>query len=249
MAISLNSVIHYPQTIDNLKGILSEGFRVKYCLEKVTGVPVAFPMVSFCDIPLSDALSHSENYGKFAIGLSKEWAVENNLNPVLYISDNSFLDQQFRTQSDRLNQEFRNGKVNDRFWLKQFNSLLSFVKSVQGTRMKDGILCDVNQYNEREWRYVPTEDQLKAVSIDGFPINFQIYGPTYQHNKDKINNYLRALRLKFQPKDISHIIVSDVDHAKQIITFIKQNYTAIPTDEIDLIITKVITMKQIAEDF
>jgi hypothetical protein len=143
-------VIHYTRTIENLKDILSEGFRVKYCLEQVTGVPVPFPMVSFCDIPLSNALYHSSSYGEFAIGLTKDWAYANNLNPVLYISDNSYPDKQFKKQSDRLNQDSRDSTLGDWLWLKNFTSVLSFAKSVNGQIIKNGEPHNINHYNERE---------------------------------------------------------------------------------------------------
>jgi len=58
MAISTNSIIHYARSVDSLKQILEYGFKVKYCYEKIEAsekgcLHSAFPMVSFCDIPLS----------------------------------------------------------------------------------------------------------------------------------------------------------------------------------------------------
>ena len=46
-------------------------------------------MVCFCDIPLSQIRGHKDTYGSFAIGLSKEWASSNRINPVLYVYPNS----------------------------------------------------------------------------------------------------------------------------------------------------------------
>ena len=60
MAISTNSVIHYTGKIDSLKGILKcQGFRLKYCSEVLDillnkSISSAVPIVSFCDIPLSE---------------------------------------------------------------------------------------------------------------------------------------------------------------------------------------------------
>ncbi|WP_324036663.1 abortive infection system antitoxin AbiGi family protein [Aeromonas caviae] len=93
MAISTNSIIHYTGSYKALTSILEEGFKVKYCLEKLylhdEVSNAAHPMVSFCDIPLSDSTQHFSAYGKYGIGLSKEWAIKNGVNPVIYIDRNS----------------------------------------------------------------------------------------------------------------------------------------------------------------
>jgi len=67
MPPSLNSVIHYTDTFAQLSGIIEEKFKVKYYLEKVIGTEVAFPMVSFCDIPLSQISHHASTYGDYGI--------------------------------------------------------------------------------------------------------------------------------------------------------------------------------------
>lgn len=95
MAISTNSIIHYTNSLDAIKGILKEGFRIKYCSEKIElgngSSNAAHPMISFCDIPLSDSIQHFDAYGRYGIGLSKKWAIENGVNPVLYIDKKSLV--------------------------------------------------------------------------------------------------------------------------------------------------------------
>ena len=95
MSLSTNSVIHYTDSLSNIKGILKNGFRIKYCLEtfisKESYFSGAFAMVSFCDIPLSETKNHIKSYGGYGIGLSKEWATENGMNPVLYIDKDSIV--------------------------------------------------------------------------------------------------------------------------------------------------------------
>ncbi|WP_020585675.1 abortive infection system antitoxin AbiGi family protein [Desulfobacter curvatus] len=97
MAISTNSIIHYTRYFKILKSILSEGFKVQYCVEELalkgTKSNAAHPMVSFCDIPLSNSQQHFSAYGKFGIGLSKEWAKKNGINPVIYIDEKSLFSQ------------------------------------------------------------------------------------------------------------------------------------------------------------
>lgn len=81
MSISSNSVIHFTNKFDNLKGIiLNSGLRVKYCLESLLldnyNLEMASPMVCFCDIPLSEVKNHINSYGSYGIGLYKIWAKE-----------------------------------------------------------------------------------------------------------------------------------------------------------------------------
>jgi hypothetical protein len=54
MNLSLNSVIHYTGTLEKLKGILTETFKIKYCLEVVTKVECAFPVLHFSLADLSN---------------------------------------------------------------------------------------------------------------------------------------------------------------------------------------------------
>lgn len=86
MSISTNSVVHYTDSIEKLKGILEEGFRLKYCVEKFEFIPgeeqkIVYPMVSFCDIPFTEIKNHVESYGYYGIGLTKKWAKEKKAKP------------------------------------------------------------------------------------------------------------------------------------------------------------------------
>jgi hypothetical protein len=73
------------QLRSTIAGFLKNDFRPHYCLEDFNvifpGEPednlsLAIPMVSFCDIPLSQSQQHLDTYGGYGIGLTKEWAKE-----------------------------------------------------------------------------------------------------------------------------------------------------------------------------
>jgi hypothetical protein len=91
------SLFHFTNQAESLFDILKAGFWPKYCLEDIGWQNfekfdyIAFPMVCFCDIPLSRIAEHTGYYGSYGIGLEKEWAEKNALNPVLYISSKSGL--------------------------------------------------------------------------------------------------------------------------------------------------------------
>jgi hypothetical protein len=59
-------------------------------------------MVSFCDDPLSLAKDQIESYGSYAIGMTKEWGILNNLNPVVYIEKNSLLAKDIQSTVDNM---------------------------------------------------------------------------------------------------------------------------------------------------
>ncbi len=103
--LSANTLFHYTTSFKILKKILKEGFKSSHSFEnfeflfegEINSTNYNFiPMVSFCDIPISSAKDHINKYGKYAIGLSVKWGVDNGLNPVMYISRNSKVINNFR---------------------------------------------------------------------------------------------------------------------------------------------------------
>jgi hypothetical protein len=99
MSLSSNSLFHLTELKQSLIGILTENFKVKYCVEKMLtqsgNLTYAVPMVSFCDIPMSEIKTHIGKYGSYGIGLSKEWGQRNHLNPVFYVDKNSSIGKSY----------------------------------------------------------------------------------------------------------------------------------------------------------
>lgn len=104
------SLFHFTRKEAVFKSILKRGFRYSFAFERVpesvidniltrglfkatedisisTYRGIAMPMVSFCDIPLIRVERHSKNYGRFAIGVKKDFLCNfysEFINPVLY---------------------------------------------------------------------------------------------------------------------------------------------------------------------
>ncbi len=95
MQVTSDTLYHFTTSLKKLQSILSKKFRLTYCHEKYIldyeTHDSFYPMVSFCDIPLSLAKDQIERYGSYAIGMTKEWGIKNNLNPVVYIEKDSLL--------------------------------------------------------------------------------------------------------------------------------------------------------------
>lgn len=246
MSISTNSIIHYTNSLDNLIGILQEGFKIKYCSERLNlgksrYSSAAHPMISFCDIPLSASIQHFEAYGKYGIGFSKKWAFEIGINPVLYIDENSL----FAENLYELIKERRNEKTN--LTLKQKKEILhikSYAKNYSGSfTRKNKIYKNYKFYDEREWRIVPDNNILGAAL-------FSISSKAYKSNKEKYNSRISSIRLEFDAKDISYIIVERTDEIPDIIKIVRDCFGKRCTSEqLDILFSKICSTEQIIADY
>ncbi len=249
MAISTNSVIHYTDKIDNLKGIIKcNGFKMKYCLEEInfntdSTFDVAFPMCSFCDIPLSEVKNHIDSYGSYGIGLSKNWAKKSGLNPVLYIERNSKLADNLKKQALRIYKQGKNNKP-DYMLLDEFMIYISHCKNYEGNLKKGKINSDSYRfYDEKEWRYVVPEKDLNGAHTF-------IDAERYLKDKDSYNDNIKDCYLRFSPQDISYIIIDSEDEIPEILKTINETFDdTVTSKELKILSTKIITKNQIWNDF
>jgi hypothetical protein len=245
MAISTNSIIHYTSSYSVLTSILKEGFRVKYCAEtlelRTTSSRAAHPIISFCDIPLSDSTQHFAAYGRYGIGLSKAWAIANGVNPVIYVDKNSL----FALCIQELILERRKSDTN--LTVKQKNEILqikSYAKNYSGPLKRKSInKADYRFYDEREWRLVPGKDILKIA-------NFSLNIADYEKKKDEYNQKLSRIRIKFKPNDISYIILKETAQIPAMTNFLRSTYSSSCTaDELDILLSKICSTEQIIDDY
>ena len=77
-----DNLFHFTKTLDILKSILKNRIYPRFCLEDIEWCGLspdkflAFPMSCFCDIPLSRLSEHTDFYGNYGIGLTKDWGVK-----------------------------------------------------------------------------------------------------------------------------------------------------------------------------
>ena len=152
-----NSFFHYTQKYEVLVGILENGFIGSYANEqypKANGAigHLYIPMISFCDIPLSQ-LQHIV-YGNYAIGMSRLWGNELPLCPVSYYPNKRSANiTRFITDC------FDKFKNNSSLYTK----LLGYVKPVRKYR-ETGYAKQRRRdnYIEREWRKIYQKILLSA---------------------------------------------------------------------------------------
>lgn len=243
MALSTSCLIHLTKSMTALKGIIKEGFRPKYCFEEIHfrggkkwygGVP----MVSFCDIPLSEIRRHIGKYGHYGIGLSKGWARRHGLNPILYIDKDSTLGADIRESSELI----LKGKMVMRplpIIESAVADILRNMKNYEGElkRRNKKPIKNYRYSDEREWRYVPAKEGIPRV------INPSIY----EGLKQKANELLSDLRLGFEVQDIDYILLryeKEVDSLLK--ALMKLGYD---TNTVNHLAAKVITTRKIKHDF
>lgn len=248
MTISTNSIIHFTSEISFLKGILKSGFKIKYCSEKLIlssdtnqykNSFVAHPMVCFCDIPIKSSLEHVKMYGSYGIGLSKDWANKKGINPVLYINKDSMIAKNISMLLTK-----RRTKKLDNETNKDIIRIKAFSKNYSGKLFKNGKLIDNEYrfYDEREWRLIPEKEKLGKVSIS-------INNSTYLKDKNKYNAKLDNCFIDFSHTDITYIIVSKTSEIPDIVSYLEVIYKHVDPKEKNILISKIISIEQIQNDF
>jgi len=231
---SSNTLFHFTKKIDNVIGILKDGFKPNYRKENLnlilkkddnrdSPLNIYFPMVCFCDIPLSQAKNHMKNYGNYGIGLSKDWGIEKKISPVLYAHNNSEIlsyAAQLYDQVDNKNQETHT----------YIHGIFSMTKPYKETLRKNG--KEIRFYDEREWRFVPNNPKIMAEE-------------TFRNARMRNRYYVSPL--EFDPTNIKYIIIDKDDDRNLIIRELKHNEKY--KDDIESLISKIISAKMIEEDF
>lgn len=251
--LSSSSLFHFT-TRDNLIGILKNNFYPRYCMEQLPFSggfgPVPIAMVSFCDIPLSSIINHTSTYGSFGIGLKKDWAVRNSLNPVFYLRHDSSLADSITNIIKNIPKKSANSeKFNEKIhYMKLEMAYLHFVshiKMYEGTLMRDNVeIKDVKYYDEKEWRYIPNplhEDSIFFISIND-----------YQNDQKRAehNLLLEKHSLLFVANDIEYIIVPSEEEILPIIKdIIDIKGPRYDDDTVTLLKSRVLTVDQIKKDF
>jgi hypothetical protein len=237
MAISSNTLFHFYNKFDYLIQSIEEGLWPRYCIEKKwNGKDLAIPMFSFCDIPLSqikDHIDENKGYGSYGIGVTKDFARENKITPVIYLYKGSLLINKISYYMSRFDTPSINSKKMD---LEEF--MLYYVKKVSGYNQNTELKRKF--YNEREWRFIP---QITH--------NVHLEVLTGDYNKDDIiNKYsirTEKEKIKLKPKDIVYIIVKNECEIKDLIKVLKKTYDN--DSYVEVLLTKILTVKQIMEDF
>lgn len=245
MSISPSTLFHFTNK-PGLKGILKDNFKLKYCLEKLPNGKddgrIAIPMVSFCDIKISEIVEHISKYGQYGIGLSKTWAIEKGLSPVFYQSLKSSFSVGLK---EKLGEIMLANK--DDYAIDIMFDFLRLSKEYEGNLVRNGkTINEAYRYaDEREWRYIPKLNRNRP-----FPDLLLEDDYNTPEKKQSANRKLTNERLYFNANEIMYLIVKNDDDISELISHIRtvkgKNYSM---DEIDRLTTRIITCERIINDF
>jgi len=256
--LSANTLFHFTNKIDDILNILHVDFYPHYCLENYYFyhsrrlLEWALPMVSFCDIPLSQIKNHIQYYGRYGIGLNKQWGITQGIGPVLYAHKNSLTVKYIDDIYDTVVRGgfYKMTKVETDVFQSYYH-LLCYIKPYEGKLWRRGRYLDrpVRFYDEREWRYVPPIN-LKVGSADKDILPSLIKSHFLDDvRREAANNKMKRYRLAFEPKDIKYLIVVK---EKEILPFkhqVEEIKRVFSDDDKEILVTRIISMEQILHDF
>lgn len=238
-----HTLFHFTKSNETLKLVLKNGFWPRYCLEDVNwlGIEnaefVAYPMVCFCDIPLSRVDEHVGFYGEFGIGLTKEWAMINGLTPIHYVSQNSGIPASYNSLVDLIAKDAEN--KNDGW--SSLRYLLAHTKPLEGGMVVSGEITNKEFHQESEWRYIAKHENVSDfITHSDYNEEENLAG----RNNETKNNCM----LQFSPKDIKYIFVKRDSDIPDIINFIQAELDHHPSSEIKVLLSRVTSLESISRD-
>lgn len=239
-----HTLFHFTKSRDTLKLILKNGFWPRYCLEDIEWMGeedhsyIAYPIVCFCDIPLSRIQEHVGFYGNFGLGLTKEWAESNGLNPIMYVSPGNNVSESF----DNLNTYFgKLGKEDIGPAKITMRYLYSYTKPLVGSMVVDGKPVQKEFYQESEWRYVPKNDE-----IEEYLVKSEYDDKDYlKQSNEKTKEHCR---LHFTPRDIKYIFVKSDSDIPNVINFIQAELDHFPSADLKVLMSRVTSLESISND-
>lgn len=252
MGLYPNILFHFTSK-NGLYSILEGTFKISCARETIKGQTskreFAVPMVSFCDLRLSELKEHVEKYGKFGIGLTKKWAFANGLNPVMYISEtNNFTDNFIQSLDGIYSLINKIVDPNDTVDLsKDYMNLLNiyrFLKNYQGElKRHNQTISNYRFADEREWRYVPPISEK---------LNYRPFVPITRiktkAEKAKYNKDVEHIRLRFKPDDINYLIVEGEKDINILINHLRRVKNKFSLKTIERLSSRILTLDQIKND-
>jgi hypothetical protein len=176
-------------------------------------------------------------YGKFGIGLEKDWGIRNGVSPVLYYHETSHSLHSIVSLSAMVREKESSDNKTPMF--DEVFRFLTFSKPYNGPAWRYGEFEEsVTFYDEREWRYVPTQKSTPLL----------IHHAEYANLKAKESVELKAAKddtLLVTPDDIQYILLPDDSFLDPMIDELEKRYLR---KDVRILTTCIMTCDRIMAD-
>ena len=215
MGLSSNILWHQTNEKSFFEILISNKLRYSYCLERIIPEfklkPIAFPMISVSDYPLSEIGNNKWAYGNYCIGFRQTWGEKAGFSPVTYCSLGS---RSLQVLNILLDDSLKND-IRSRFGAVMY--LFAHMKFVQTPLVtKHKKFRNYRFYDEREWRVVPYITETDNSELWPFydEEGYKVF------KKENNGTSLLDIGVDFQYNDIHYIIVekeTDIEKTRDIV--------------------------------
>lgn len=217
MGLSSNIIWHQTSLEGLIEILRSRKFLCSYSLESIqwrkSSLMVAFPMISFCDLPISDMTEFltdntsrelTGKYGECAIGLNLEWAKKKGMNMVWYQDSQSTFLRTSIPQKSRLLKSLKS-KHRSNSWM-----LLSRIKPYTSPLPSKGF-TNYRFYDEKEIRYIPHPRNIDKLGLERVLTkdeyqSYKLNRRNFSRDKTKGDALIPDLSISFGPSDVRYIL-------------------------------------------
>lgn len=248
-----NILFHFTDK-EALYKILSSDFKVSYAREIIISPSyrreLGVPMVSFCDLKLSELSKFIEDdYGRYGIGLKKEWAYRKNICPVMYMSRAATMTDKLIEGIDGIFNQMT--KLNSMNELEDANNnyenilnMYRYIKNYDGELRRPGHEPNFNYRfaDDKEWRYVPP-----FLSEGVWPLVPMNLIDTSE-KKRVLNSQAAHLILDFTPDDIQYLIVQNDYEINELIEHLEEVKGRFDPKTRSRLTSRILTIDQIQND-
>jgi hypothetical protein len=256
----VNHVFHYTDSLDRVLGIIDQGFLPSYCYETFGEMEYYIPMVSFCNIPLTE-VSLYLRYGQYGIGLTLDWAISHTISPVVYVHERTpFLDMHRKINERHIKplvkKQIKHGverALDPSVPENDFSEEIALIKEINDitvpaiqffknwTTQFEG--REIITYLEREWRFVPDLPPGERLVASGEKEHFADI-------RERRKPHFPDHPLGFELRELRYFLVEKEEQRSAILAALEKRFS--PPSVREAIMSghlMIVTKEQIRNDF
>ncbi len=236
---------NYLKQILKNKAIIPRYFNEDISYLGITENSVSIPMTCFCDINIQRIEDHTKIYGTYGIAFYKDWCISRKIQPIHYINPDSSIQHDFQNAFSQAERYSRDDEIIDGIQSYLLSHLM-YMKPLYGESHSTNKV-DQNFHDEREWRYIPT---ILEIDTELPPL---LYGKR-NNDKSRESHNLGLTKCKdawlyFNWSDIKYILVPNEVAKNALVRHIMSSSVSAEINEKYELLTKLIKLNEMKEDF